>query len=80
MTTLKEGSEALVATLTGVTDTTGVFEAVAVGTNKVASSAITDEASPGTTDTVYAEISVNAASVAESGQLTYTVTPQGQRR
>ncbi|MBK6906088.1 MAG: retention module-containing protein [Rhodocyclaceae bacterium] len=71
---LKEGSEALVATLTGVTDTTGVFEAVAVGTNKIASSAITDEASPGTTDTVYAEISVNAASVAESGQLTYTVT------
>ncbi|MBK6638967.1 MAG: hypothetical protein IPG34_15725, partial [Rhodocyclaceae bacterium] len=71
---LKEGSEALVATLTGVTDSAGSFEAVAVGTNKIASSAITDEASPGTTDTVYAEISVNAASVAESGQLTYTVT------
>ena len=33
---------------------------------------INDEAGPTATDTVYAEISVNAASVAEGGALTYT--------
>ncbi|WP_324731457.1 Calx-beta domain-containing protein [Pseudomonas paeninsulae] len=78
---LNEGSEPLVATISGVTDSNSLFEAVAIGSNNVANSAITDDAgpsnppgTPGPEDTVYAEISVNAASVAEGGSLTYTVT------
>jgi VCBS repeat-containing protein len=39
---LAEGSEPLIATISGVTDTDSNFEAVAVGTNNVANSAITD--------------------------------------
>ena len=70
---LKEGSEALVATLTKVTDVHGSFEGVALGT-KVATSAITDELNPGTEDTVYARISVDKGSVTEGGSLTYTVS------
>ncbi|MCG9027417.1 immunoglobulin-like domain-containing protein [Laribacter hongkongensis] len=70
---LKEGSEALVATLTKVTDVHGSFEGIALGT-KVATSAITDELNPGTEDTVYARISVDKGSVTEGGSLTYTVS------
>ena len=71
---LKEGSESLIATITGVTDTDSRYEAVAIGSSNVANSAITDEATPAAADTVYAHISVDAASVAEGGVLTYTVT------
>ncbi|MFZ6820690.1 hypothetical protein, partial [Undibacterium sp. Ji22W] len=62
---LKEGSESLIATISGVTDTDSRYEAVAVGSSNTASSAITDEAVPAASDTVYAHISVDAASVAE---------------
>ena len=77
---LKEGSESLIATITGVTDTDSRYEAVAIGSSNVANSAITDEATPAAADTVYAQYQcVDAASVAEGGALTYTVTFERQQ-
>ena len=64
---LKEGSESLIATITGVTDTDSHYETVAIGSSNVANSAITDETTPAAADTVYTHISVDAASVAEGG-------------
>ncbi|ASJ25924.1 retention module-containing protein [Laribacter hongkongensis] len=70
---LKEGPEALVATLSKVTDVDGSFEGIALGT-KVATSAITDELDPGAEDTVYARISVDRGSETEGGSLNYIVS------
>ncbi|MCJ8341240.1 MAG: hypothetical protein MJK10_22510, partial [Pseudomonadales bacterium] len=69
----KEDPEALLATISNVVDVDGNFEAVAVGTENTANATITDESEPGTDDTVYAVISVNKDTVAEGGELTYTV-------
>ncbi|WP_299978897.1 type I secretion C-terminal target domain-containing protein, partial [uncultured Pseudoteredinibacter sp.] len=51
-----EGSEPLVATITSVVDTDSNFEQTAVGTQNVANSAITDEASPDPDDTVQLKV------------------------
>ena len=70
-----KGSESLIATIAGVTDTNNLYEAVApaTGGGNVANSAITDEVTPGVTDTVYAVIS-GPAGVAEGDTATnYTV-------
>ncbi|GAB5451585.1 MAG: Calx-beta domain-containing protein [Halioglobus sp.] len=71
---LAEGSESLVATISGVTDVDNTFQTLVIGTQNVANSAITDEPQPGPEDTVYANIAVDLASVVEGGQLTYTVS------
>ena len=68
---LKEGSESLIATITGVTDTDSRYEAVAIGSSNVANSAITDETTPAAPDTVYAHMVSMRQSVAEGGVLTY---------
>ncbi|MFD2448802.1 type I secretion C-terminal target domain-containing protein [Vogesella fluminis] len=71
---LQEGSEALVASITGTGSNTA-FEQVGIASGKgVASSAVTDEAVPGVEDTVYARIEADKDSVAEGGRLTYTVS------
>ncbi|RZR42140.1 Calx-beta domain-containing protein, partial [Vibrio vulnificus] len=78
---LNEGSEALNVQVTGVTDTNNSFEhvAAAAGNAGQASSTITDETTtdptdPNPKDTVFAQISVDQASVTEGGELTYTIT------
>ncbi|WP_172440024.1 Calx-beta domain-containing protein [Vibrio cholerae] len=78
---LNEGSEALNVQVTGVTDTNNSFEHVAAATGNAgqASSVITDETTtdptdPNPRDTVFAQISVDQASVTEGGELTYTIT------
>ena len=52
-----------------MTDTSNLYRSglPATGGGNVANSAITDEATPTTPDTVFAHISVDAASVAEGG-------------
>jgi Bacterial Ig domain/Calx-beta domain len=71
-----EGSEPLIATVSGVTDTDSNYEAVAPAgaPDNVATSAITDEPESGEEDTIYAKIEVDLSSVPEEGQLEYTVT------
>ncbi|MCD1220685.1 hypothetical protein, partial [Vibrio cholerae] len=78
---LNEGSEALNVQVTGVTDINNSFEHVAAATGNAgqASSVITDETTtdptdPNPRDTVFAQISVDQASVTEGGELTYTIT------
>jgi hypothetical protein len=77
-----EGSEPLVATITGITDTDSSFEAVAVGTNDTANSAITDETDdynpndpdqPNEKDNVTISLSGDA-SVVEGEAASYTLT------
>ncbi|WP_421226393.1 immunoglobulin-like domain-containing protein [Aeromonas jandaei] len=71
---LQEGSEGLVVTITGAGSNTA-FENVVVSEDKgSASSAVIDETVPGAEDTVYAQIEVDKSSVAEGGQLKYTVS------
>ncbi|WP_260258402.1 Ig-like domain-containing protein [Vibrio intestinalis] len=70
---LLEGSEPITATVGNVTDN-DKFEAVAASATKGSvDSAITDEAEPDGADTVYVEISVDKTSVAEGGELVYTL-------
>ncbi|MDC7714382.1 type I secretion C-terminal target domain-containing protein, partial [Vogesella sp. LYT5W] len=76
---LQEGSEGLVATLTGAASNTA-FETIAISDSKgSASSVVTDESGDpqdpqNPLDGVTAQIVVDQASVAEGGQLTYTVS------
>ena len=68
----KEDPEALVATITAVDDVDDAFEKLEIGTQDQANSTITDEETPNE-DVVFAQISVDKASVEEGGELTYTV-------
>ena len=66
-----EDPEDLIATITQVTDVDDAFEALTIGSDNQASSIIIDE--PEDPDSVFAQISVDKASVEEGGELTYTV-------
>ena len=68
----KEDPEALIATITSVDDVNDTFEKLEIGSQNQANATITDEANPDE-DVVRAQISVDKATVAEGGVLTYTV-------
>ena len=69
----KEDREPLVATISAVDDVNDTFELLFIGSQKEASTTITDEANPTAEDTVFAQISVDKNTVEEGGKLTYTV-------
>ena len=72
MMSTKKDPEALVATITAVDDVDDAFEKLEIGAQDQANSTITDEETPNE-DVVFAQISVDKASVEEGGELTYTV-------
>ena len=69
---IAEGAESFVVTITGITDTDGSFDMVAIGTANNVTTTINDEATPGPEDTATVSIS-GPSTVIEGETATYTV-------